>query len=231
MTASKARRRHRHLALWSAPAALLALAVAAKLLSVGFLGGTAGSAYAAGDRDAVAQAAAWLGVANVLEPHKAPFASGDAAVLAGDFAAARTEFEIALNRGPGTDECKVRVNLALSIEKLADSGKDPGHKDQLVREALAVIEAASSQCREPGPANAAGEGDALSAAKDRLKEKLSPKEAGPDSSPGSATTPPEKQLQQLEESARKARIERGEGQDRDEYLRGPDDSTGVERPW
>ncbi|MFC8038395.1 hypothetical protein ACFUOZ_03440 [Paenarthrobacter sp. NPDC057355] len=231
MTASNERRRRRHLAFWSAPAAVLALATAAKLLSVGILGGTAENDFAAGRYDAVAQAATWLGVANVLEPHKAPFASGDAAVLAGDFAAARTEFEAALKSGPGADECKVRVNLALTIEKLADSENDPGPKDRLVGEALAVIEAASSQCHEPGPANAAGEGETLDAAKDRLEGKQSRNEEKPDSSPQPSTSPPEKQLQQLEESTRKAQLERGEGQERDEYLRSPDDSTGVDRPW
>ncbi|UXM90036.1 hypothetical protein [Paenarthrobacter sp. JL.01a] len=231
MTASNARRRRRRLALWSAPVAVLALAAAAKLLSVGILGGTAEGGFAAGNREAVAQAATWLGVANVLEPHKAPFASGDAAVLAGDFTAARTEFEVALKSGPGTDECKVRVNLALTIEKLADSAEESEAKDRLVGEALAVIEAASSQCHEPGPANAAGEGETLDAAKDRLRGKQSRNEAKPDSSPQSPTTPPDTQLQQLEESARKSRIERGEGQERDEYLRGPDERTGVEKPW
>jgi hypothetical protein len=236
MTAMNPRRRNRRLALWSAPVALLALAAAAKLLSVGILGGAAESSFTAGKQGGVAQAASWLGVANVLESHKAPFAAGDAKVLAGDFAAARADFEAALRAGGGVDECRIRVNLVLSVEKLADSAPDPQAKDRLVREALAVIDAAPAQCQQPGPANAAGEGDALAAAKDRLNGQKDRGDESKDNAPQQSTpqpsTPPqEKQLQQLEESARKAQLERGEGQERDEYLRGPDDSTGVEKPW
>ncbi|MEV7662197.1 hypothetical protein [Paenarthrobacter sp. NPDC089316] len=231
MAAMDPRRRRRRLALLSAPAALLALAAAAKLLSVGLLGGSAESSFTAGSHDGVAQAASWLGAVNVLEPHKAPFASGDANVLAGDFAAARADFEAALRAGGGVDECRIRVNLVLSVEKLSDSSAEPGVKDRLVREALALIDAAPTQCHEPGPANSAGEGAALEAAKDRLNGRLAPSEPGQDKSTQPPATPQDKQLQQLEESARKAQLERGEGQERDEYLRGPDDSSGVDRPW
>ncbi|MDI2033110.1 hypothetical protein [Paenarthrobacter nitroguajacolicus] len=231
MTTTFPRRRRRRLALWSAPAALLALAATAKLLSVGPLGGTAESSFTAGNHEGVAQAATWLGAVNVLEPHKAPFASGDAEALAGDFAAARADFEAALRIGSGVDECRIRVNLALSVEKLADSEKEPHTKDRLVREALDVIQAAPVQCHQPGPANAAGEGTTLDAAKDRLNGKRAQGGEKPDDAGQSSTSPQEDQLQQLEESARKAQLERGEGQERDKYLRGPDDSAGVDKPW
>jgi len=231
MTAMNSRRRRRNLALWSAPAALLALAAAAKLLSVGILGGSAESSFTAGNQGGVAQAAAWLGAVNVLEPHKAPFASGDANVLSGDFDAARADFEAALRAGAGVDECRIRVNLVLSVEKIADAAPGPQAKDRLVRDALAVIEAAPVQCHEPGPANSAGEGAALEAAKDRLSGHQGQSGATQDGAPQPSAPPQEKQLQQLEESARKAQLERGEGRERDEYLRGPDDSNGVEKPW
>lgn len=230
-----ARRRRLHLALWSAPPALLALAVAAKLLSVGVLGGAAAESYAAGQGNDVARAASWLHVVNFVEPHKAPFASGDARVLAGDFAAARDDFETALQLGPGDDECKVRVNLVLSIEKLGDAAGGGDAAAQLFAEGLAAAEGSPPQCHAVGPANAAGEGAALDAAEDRLTNKIA--EGKPQSgkaqqpSGESPSSPPQEQLKRLEESAQQAQRERSEGQERGEYLRSPDDGTRVDRPW
>lgn len=115
-------RRRRRLLLWSALPVLLALLLAVKLLSAAWFAGQAGGAFARGDAPAVESAAAVLGVANLLEPHKAPFAAGDARALRGDHAGARTAFEAALAAAPAADECRVRANLALSIERLGDAG-------------------------------------------------------------------------------------------------------------
>lgn len=235
MNGHNARRRRRRLALYSAPPALLALAVAAKLLSVGVLGATAGQSFDAGEQEGVAGASSWLQVANLVEPHKGLFASGDAHVLAGDFAAAREDFEAALEAGPGVDECRVRVNLVLSIEKLGDTAGDPEAAARLFREAKAGVESAPPQCHAVGPANSAGEGENLDAARDRLNGKISAGESprNDPSTSGQATQPPpnQEQLQQLEESGRQAQLERSEGQERGEYLRGPDKAPGVDRPW
>ncbi|SEJ69555.1 hypothetical protein SAMN04487917_11030 [Arthrobacter sp. yr096] len=233
MTHNKARRRHR-LALWSAPAALIALAVAAKLLSVGVLGGAAAESFATGQSDGVGRAAAWLGVANVLEPHKALFASGDAHVLGGDFAAAREDFEASLRAGAGDDECKVRVNLVLSIEKLGDAAADAAAA-RLFREALSAAGAAPGRCHEAGPANQTGEGAALDSAAKRLEAKITEKDKqqsdAQQPSPETPSAPQQQQLKQLEESAQQAQQERNEGQQRGEYLRTPDNGPGIDKPW
>ncbi|MDR6987094.1 hypothetical protein J2Y66_001576 [Paenarthrobacter nitroguajacolicus] len=234
MTINHARRRRARLALWSLPPAVLALAVAAKLLSVGVLGGAAVESYTAGDGNSVAGDAAWLRIANLVEPHKALFASGDAHVLAGDFDAARTDFEAALLAGAGGDECKVRVNLVLSIEKLGDAAANPGAAAGLFREALAAAAASPPQCRAGGSANASGEGAALDSAEERLTDKLSKGEGqnGEAQQPsGESPAPQQEQLKKLEESAQQAQRERAEGQERGEYLHGPDDGPRVDRPW
>ncbi|MBT2584337.1 hypothetical protein [Arthrobacter sp. ISL-95] len=229
------RRRRSRLALWSAPPALLALAVAAKLLSVGVLGASAGQSFETGEREGLANAASWLQVANILEPHKGLFASGDAHVLAGDFASARKDFESALGAEAGVDECKVRVNLVLSIEKLGDGVGEPDAAAQLFKEAKAAAESAPPQCHTAGPANSAGEGESLDAAEDRLNGKISagesPAENPPTSNQDTQAPPNQGQLQQLEENAQQAQRERSEGQERGEYLRGPDKAPGVDRPW
>ncbi len=229
------RRRRRRLALYSAPPALLALAVAAKLLSVGVRGASAAESFDAGEQEGVATAASWLQVANLLEPHKGLFVSGDAHVLAGDFAAARKDFESAWGVGAGIDECRVRVNLVLSIEKLGDAAGDPDAAARLFTEAKTAAENAPPQCHAEGPANASGEGESLDAAQERLNGKIAAGESpGKDpSTSGQATQPPpnQEQLRQLEESGRQAQLERSEGQERGEYLRGPDKAPGVDRPW
>ncbi|MFK0001033.1 hypothetical protein [Paenarthrobacter sp. NPDC090522] len=233
--ASSARRRKRRLAWWSAPAALAALAVAAKLLSVGALGGAAAEAFAAGNQHGLSDAVGGLLFANVLEPHKALVASGDAHVLAGDFISARSDFTKALQAGPGDDECRIRVNLALSIEKLGDSAassRDP-QAAALYAEALEVVQEAPGSCHEDGPGNREGEGQRLDAAGERLEAKKtshSGESPSKDQGSGQPSVQQQDQLQQLQESARKAQSERTEGQDRDRYLRGPDD-PGVDRPW
>lgn len=230
------RRRKRRLAVWSALPAIGALAVAAKLVSVGLLGGSAAGAFAAGNAADVGSAAAWLKVANLLEPHKAPFASGDAHALGGDFSAARKDFEDALAAGPGNDECKVRINLALSIEKLGDTAaaSDAPSATSLYAEALGVVESAPPACHGEGSANAEGEGKDLDAAKERLNGKQAAnRDAGSGSPSSSGQTPAPKadQLKQLQDSVQRAQQERREGQDRDDYLRSPDDGGGVDRPW
>ena len=65
---------------------------------------------------------------NVVERHKAPFARGDAFVLAGDLDSARAQFEQALELAPpdSIDSCQIRVNLALALEKLGDAAKAAG---------------------------------------------------------------------------------------------------------
>ncbi|MFE4195206.1 hypothetical protein ACFRJ9_05005 [Paenarthrobacter sp. NPDC056912] len=231
-------RRRRRLALLSAPPALVALAVAAKLVSVGFLGNYAADSFGQDQHDDVAQAAEWLSVANVPEPHKALFAAGDGHVLAGDFAAARSDFAAALMAGAGQDECKVRINLLLSIEKLGDAAVTAGNQAAAARffqEALGVSEASPPQCHEPGSWNAAGEGDRLEAAVSRLKGKMAAEAEGSGSSEQPtqepSPAPQQEQLEQLDERARQALRERSEGHDRGEYLRGPDKAPGVDRPW
>ncbi|YCH08456.1 tetratricopeptide repeat protein [Arthrobacter sp. alpha11c] len=235
---NNARRRRRRLALWSAPPALLALAVAAKLLSVGALGGYAAQAFETADQDAAAGAASWLHVANLFEPHKAYFASGDVHVLAGDFTAARKDFEAALDAGAGTDECQVRVNLVLSIEKLGDAALAAGNKPMaatLFREALDVLESSPAQCAQEGPGNSSGEGKALDSAMDRLKAKIAADSKGSGEAKKQAkdspSEPQQEQLQKLGESAQQAQRERTEGQEREEYLRGPENDSSVDRPW
>ena len=233
--------RRRRLLLWSALPVLLALCVAAKLLSLGLLARQAAAGFEAGNASAVGGAAGGLGIANLAEPHKAPFAAGDAAVLAGDDQAARTLFEqsLAMVAGGSGDECPVRVNLVLVIERLGDQRLqtgDPASAVPLFKQALDVAGQAPESCRSNDAEG--GTGSRLSDAEGRLKDKLgaagnkAPQEPAPagKTSPDPSNENRQGQLDQLQDSARQAERERNSGREREEYLDG-NGGAAPEQPW
>ena len=245
--AARRKLRRRRMLLVSAAPGLLAVALAVKLLAAASFGGQAAEAFTQGDQAGVASAAAGMGTVNVVERHKAPLAAGDALTLAGDYAGARTLFERALADAPPADECKVRVNLVLSIEKLADRGAgspDSGaDAARLYGEGLAAVEAAPPGCfttgSNEGSANGAdGEGDRLRQAEDRLQAKAD-QLAGRHGQAGAAdgkVEPPapetqQSQLDKLGESAQSAQRERNDGRQRGEYLKGSTSQTAADKPW
>jgi hypothetical protein len=225
----------------------LILCLAAKLLSVGMFGGNADRSFDAGDSRAVADAAAGLRIANFTEPHKAPFAEGDGLFLAGDYAGSRRSFEEALLLAGQADECLIRVNLALSVERLGDAKATAGDlaaAASLFAEGLAVVKAAPDGCLNANAESADGAGagaaDKLKQAAERLIQKSAEAAAGtttpePAKQTGQAGQPAEpgnqSQLDQLKDSTREAQSERNSGQERDEYLRDDDFGSGPDRPW
>lgn len=231
--------RRRRLLLWSALPVLLVLCFAAKLLSLGILADHAATGFAAGNAPAVDAAARGLGLANVVEPHKAPFAAGDAAVAKEDYATARSQFEEALglvSAGSG-DACIIRVNLVLAVERLGDQRQqagDPASAVLLFKEALATAGQASEGCLAGNPET----GGPLADAKERLESKLGAAGEAAGGTPAPGEEPPPEmsadsrqgQLDQLQDSARQAERERNSGREREEYL-DRSDGTAVERPW
>lgn len=233
--------RRRRLLLWSVLPVLLILCFAAKLLSLGILARQATAGFEAGSASTVGTAAGGLGIANLVEPHKAPFASGDAAVLAGDDGTARALFEQSLQMVPGGsgDECLVRVNLVLVIERLGDKrlqAGDPASAVPLFKQALDIAGQAPESCRSNDAED--GAGSRLSDAEGRLEDKLGaagqkaaqdPAQAG-EPSPDPSGDTRQSQLGQLQDSARQAERERNSGREREEYL-DSNGGTAPERPW
>jgi hypothetical protein len=239
----------RRLLVWSAIPVILVLCMAAKLLSLGLLGARAASAYEANDAASVRSAAEALHVANFIEPHKAPFAAGDADVLAGDYGAARLRFEEALHLVPARQSgsagaCAIRVNLVLAIERLGDEKLGAGDQAPaaaLFEEALAAVAAAPEGCFSDGLP--AGTGESLAGAEARLQDKLAGTRQEQDQEPAPETGQEENQgevtqdsarqskLEQLEDSARQAQRERDSGREREQYLDDTGGSAGTDRPW
>jgi hypothetical protein len=142
-------RLRRRLLIYSAPMTVGALLVAVKLISVVLAGNSAVSAFARGHGDAVRADAAVLGVANVVEPAKAPFVAGDAAVLDGRLGDADSDFTAALARTDAARSCPVRINLELVRETQGDRAAatgDRAHADERYASALAVVDNAPRYC-------------------------------------------------------------------------------------
>jgi len=150
MTLKPARLRlRRRLLIYSAPITAVALLVVLKLISVVVAGDLAVSAFSSRDGNAVRADAAILGVANVVEPAKAPFAAGAAAVLDGRLDDADRHFTAALARTDAARSCPVRVNLELVRETQGDRAAAAGDRaraQERYASALAVVVNAPQNC-------------------------------------------------------------------------------------
>ena len=125
MTIRPARLRlRRRLLMYSAPLTAVALVIIVKLISVVAAGDSAVSSFPRGDADAVRIDAVILGLANVVEPAKAPFAAGVAAVLDGRLEEADTQFSSALARSASSRSCPASVDLELVRETQGDRAAD-----------------------------------------------------------------------------------------------------------
>jgi hypothetical protein len=145
MTAGRLRLRRR-LLVWSAPVVLLAVVAAIKMISVVLIGDSAVSHFSRGDGAALHADASKLGVLNVIQPAKAPFARGSAAVLEGRLADADADFDRALRHG---QSCPVRVNLELVRETQGDVAAAAGRTaaaEERYRSALNVVAEAPAGC-------------------------------------------------------------------------------------
>jgi hypothetical protein len=183
----------RRLLIYSAPITVFALLVAVKLISVVVAGNSAVSAFASGDGNAVRADAAVLGVANVVEPAKAPFAAGTAAVLDGRLDDADNHFTAALARTDAARSCPVRVNLELVRETQGDRAAAAGDRaraDERYASALAVVGEAPQNCFS-GNSDPDAQRRAIRAeAANRLAAKMTALPASPPAVPPAPPAPP-----------------------------------------
>lgn len=186
-------RLRRRLLMYSAPLTVLALLVAVKLISVVLAGNSAVSAFARGDGDAVRDDAAVLSVANVVEPARAPFAAGAAAVLDGRLEDADTHFTAALARTDAARSCPVRVNLELVRETQGDRAAAAGARARAGERyvsALSVVDGAPRGCfagnSDPDPKRRTIRNEAAN----RLSAKIMALLTKPPSAPPPPPSPP-----------------------------------------
>lgn len=165
------RRRRNRLLLAGLLPSIVALLVAGHLVLLAERNDAGLRDFADGDFDAALgrfAANRWPGV---VEPWVAPFNEGDAHYRSGDYARALGAFLDALPDVPPEHECAVRLNVALTRERLGDAGPDPASAEteeswRAGRDALAggrCTELASET--DPGLARDASDTDARLAAK------------------------------------------------------------------
>jgi tetratricopeptide (TPR) repeat protein len=183
--------------LASAPVVLAALLLAAKLVSLNVVHAQTLEAYRAGQEAATLEWAQRQGWVNVVEPFRASFAMGDAYLLEARYDEARPWFEKALQQVPrgGIDECKVRVNLGLTYERLGDEAKARERTlewQQFYAKGLETTRQRPPLCDVPEQGGQTGR--QLQETQQRLESKSqdqqsAPPESGPPDQPGPAPAP------------------------------------------
>jgi hypothetical protein len=226
----------RILLIASAPLLLAVLLFAGKVLSMYAFAHQAIAAYAAGDYSGTVQAARGQEPVNIFEPYKAPFNVGVGLADAGQLDAARLSFEQALSLATGLEQCAVRVNLAIVLERIGDAALADGDGAAATmawQEALAVSQDAppdchSEQANEQSPDPQRDMGETLDEQQQGLKEKLDDSTAPDQGEEDPQDGPDGDQLDDI-----KDQLEQG-AQDRDEHdaqQDGDDGGSGTDRPW
>lgn len=213
------------------------LAFGIKVLSMYAFAYSAAAAHVAGDSPGTVVAAHGQEPFNVFEPYKAPYNLGVGLATSGDLAGARAAFESALVLVPGLEQCAVRVNLAIVIERIGDAALADGDRAAAVgawQEALLVMQEAPEGCRSPAadevsPDPEQNMEDTVDEEVRRLLEKLQDPDGGtpPPDDPEQTESPEPSDLENLQDQ-----LDQG-AEEREEYESGGDDggSTGTDRPW
>ncbi len=152
MTARPARLTlRRRLLIFSAPAVLIALLAAVKLISVVVAGNSAVADFRDRDVEALRRDTSTLNAINVVEPARAPFAAGTLAVLQDRLQEADAQFSKALSLTAAERSCPILVNLELVRERQGDVDGWEGRPEQArerYRSALDIVANAPAGCFE-----------------------------------------------------------------------------------
>ena len=233
-------RLRRILLLASTPLLLVALLFCAKVLSMYAFAHQAIAANATGDHAGTVQAARGQEVVNIFEPWKAPYNAGVGLAEQDDLDGARAEFEEALTLARGLEECAIRVNLSIVLERIGDRALREGDGAAASRawqEALTVSEDAPAECdseeaqqNSPDPERDLEE--TLDEQQQRLREKLedstSPDEPDDSDDPQEQPTPDGDKLDDIREQLEQGQQERDQ---RDQRNEGDGGGWGTDRPW
>lgn len=199
------RLRRRLLALGLVPLAL-ALALCLKVLAMLALDERGRGAFDDGGFDRAVEAFAVNGHLNLFETWVSPFDEGTAEHARADYPRAKELLETALRSVPAEQECVVRVNLALTLEALGDTGLVDGRRDLAEAtwlEGIAVLD--EGACRGDEEVGAAG--TAARSVGARLADKLADREAAdPEADPEVDSDPPG--LEELERRNEEAQDQR-----------------------
>jgi tetratricopeptide (TPR) repeat protein len=155
-----------------------------------------------------------------FQRHIGYFNRGTAEAAVGDYDAAQTDLEAALEIAPTSAECAVRINLSFVYEKQADqiASQDPDQSQELYDRSLKTLEDAPEECQP----KKSEEKQKSSQAKERVEDKKQgekAKDEGTDDSESEDEDSSEKDSGDEKSSG-------DEGQDPGEDEEKPDDSSG-----
>lgn len=147
--AARAVKRRRRFIVFSIPFALLAAAFATKLISMSVIADRTVSLYSEADYEGSMNSAQQQKFVNILESWKAPYNTGTSMLQLGLLDEARSELETALPLAEPPQQCPIRANLAITIERQGDAklaADDTAGAVALWQEALAVVDARDQSC-------------------------------------------------------------------------------------
>lgn len=125
-------RRRKRLLLYSLPICAIAGIISLKFLAIAVFSTLAHDNY---HQHQFKGAINWLQplhIANWFESYKAPFNHGNALFKKGEVADAAAMYRKALETVPTKHECSVRINLALSLERLGDMAVNEKNIDEAI---------------------------------------------------------------------------------------------------
>ena len=192
---------------------LLSLAFTAKVVTMVHAERDGRTEFGQGDYAGAQQAFAENLRFNLFENWIAPYDVGTAQYRLGDFVGAERSLREALTVVPDREECRVRINLALTVEALGDQALAEGllaEARSAWRTALRTLEtgdcALESAAAVLGPGSTTAEqGAGAKTVESRLREKLDESETPPTSEPPESVSSAEL-LARLNERAERIRL-------------------------
>lgn len=228
-TRARRRRRAKYL-LWSLPVVVVLLYVAVRLIGLSVVNQTALDLFDSGAYEASESVSTGLLDQTIIEPYLPWFNRGDAKAAQEQYTDAIDDFERALELAPDDRQCDVRVNLALSWERLGDIYSAAGFPDgakQLYEASLAVI-AEGEDCVPPEPAglDLAEAGPRVQAKIDQAEQQAQAQDPGGDDESGGLD-------EKLDELGQKGQAGEQDLQNGESLDRGENGGSGVApaKPW
>ncbi|MFD2758540.1 tetratricopeptide repeat protein [Gulosibacter faecalis] len=148
-SARRRRRLRRHLLLWSLPIAIVLLLTSAKLIAQHVIAQSAISQYASGDYEQALNTSGQLKFLNVVEPWKPFYNMGTSYLQLEALPEAQEQLRAALDLATPPEQCPIRANLAIAIEREGDLALEAEDADTAMAkygEALGVLEEADPSC-------------------------------------------------------------------------------------
>jgi len=229
LTRARRRRRLKYL-LFSLPVVVALLVVAGMIVGPYTTNDSAVRSYEYGDFDGSAEQSSRLLDGNLLEDWVPWFNRGNALAAQEEYTAAIDDFERALEIAPEERACDVRVNLALSWERLGDIYIAGGFNQGAINlyEAAKAVIAEGDGCDPDEPS-----GEQLDVAGPRVQAKIDEAQQRKDEADAQSGDEPgglEEQLDQLGEQEQQGAQEKADG-DSAERGQGADRPDSTQKQW